>query len=121
MAAWLLILCGSFLVVSGLWALRGIAAAPSMEDRLVRHGIYAHVRHPIHAGTLLEFAGLTLLTPTGAAWLALALGTAWVFAQTRLEEADLLQRAPGYAEYIQQVPCFVPRLCSREANYGRSR
>jgi protein-S-isoprenylcysteine O-methyltransferase Ste14 len=108
-AAWLSVVAGSLLVISGLWALRAKAAAPSMEDRLVRHGIYGHMRHPIHAGTLLEFVGLVLFMPKATSLLALGVGAVWVWAQTRLEETDLLERTPEYGEYRQQVPCFVPR------------
>jgi protein-S-isoprenylcysteine O-methyltransferase Ste14 len=80
-----------------------------------RHGIYARVRHPLRAGTLLEFLGLAFLTPTVSVWLASALRAAWVLVQTKLEGADLLQGAPGYRECAEQVPCFVPRLRDRVA------
>jgi protein-S-isoprenylcysteine O-methyltransferase Ste14 len=107
--AWLSIVAGSLLVISGLWALRAKAAAPAEDDRLVRHGIYGFVRHPIHVGTLLEFVGLVLFVPKATSLLALGVGGVWVWAQTMLEEADLLKRVPEYGEYRYQVPCFVPR------------
>ncbi len=83
---------------------------PSVRDTLVRHGLYAYVRHPIYAGALLIFAGLALLRPTSAVVLASAIGFIWALIQARLEEMDLVQRLPAYREYMQQVPRFVPRL-----------
>jgi protein-S-isoprenylcysteine O-methyltransferase Ste14 len=63
---------------------------PSTRDTLVHHGLYAHIRHPIYAGLLLEFVGLVLVRPTQAVALAGAIGAGWVHLQARLEELDLL-------------------------------
>jgi protein-S-isoprenylcysteine O-methyltransferase Ste14 len=86
---------------------------PSTRDTLVHSGIYAHVRHPIHTGTFLEFMGLLLLIPTQTVTLACTVGLAWVLVQTRLEERDLLQRLPDYREYMNRVPRFLPRFRAR--------
>jgi protein-S-isoprenylcysteine O-methyltransferase Ste14 len=77
---------------------------------LVRHSVYAYVRHPIYAGGLLICVGGALIKPTFAVVAACALGFVWLIIQARLEEIDLLQRLPAYREYMEQVPRFVPRL-----------
>lgn len=110
---WLLFAAGLVPIVLALPMLGRRAAAPSVRDNLARRGIYARVRHPIHAGMLLVFAGLALAQPTGPVVLACALGVLWVIVQTRLEEADLLQRLPTYRAYMAQVPRFVPRVGGR--------
>ncbi len=107
---WLLICVGGAIIILALLSIRMRAAAPAARDTLVQRGLYAHVRHPIHSGTFLEFLGLFLLNPTLAVTVALTLGVAWLLVQTRLEEFDLLQRLPGYREYMQRVPCFLPRV-----------
>jgi protein-S-isoprenylcysteine O-methyltransferase Ste14 len=107
---WLLIAAGGAIILAALVSIRRVAARPSLGDPLIQRGLYAHVRHPIHTGTLFEFLGLLLLTPTRAVALACALGVAWVFAQTRLEEIDLLRRLPEYRDYMRAVPSFLPRL-----------
>jgi protein-S-isoprenylcysteine O-methyltransferase Ste14 len=107
---WLLLAGGSAIQIFALSALRLRAAMPSTRDTLVETGLYAHIRHPIYAGLLLEFAGLVLLRPTQAAALACAIGVGWVLVQARLEELDLLQRLPAYREYMQRVPRFLPRV-----------
>lgn len=109
-AGLILVAAGGVIILMALSAIRGRAAAPSTQDQLIRAGLYAHVRHPIHSGTLLEFAGVLLLRPTRAVAIACALGVVWVLVQTGLEEYDLRERLPDYRDYMDQVPRFLPRL-----------
>lgn len=107
--AWLVIFAGTVVILSGLMTIRWRAAAPSMQDTLVTHGIYAHIRHPLYSGMLLELAGLLLWIPRVTVLIACLLGWLWVIVQARLEEMDLQQRLPAYREYMQRVPRFIPR------------
>ncbi len=115
MAGWFLIACGATLVVWAVPAVGRRALAPSMADTLVVSGPYAYVRHPVYSGGLLEFAGLALLRPTPVFVLVCGICGLWLVAQAWLEERDLLQRLPGYADYIRRVPRFVPRRSSGSA------
>jgi protein-S-isoprenylcysteine O-methyltransferase Ste14 len=108
LAGWLLIAIGGGIILAALFSLRAKAAAPSVQDELIQTGLYAHVRNPIHSGTMLEFAGLVLLNPTLPMVIACALGVAWVLLQTRFDELDLLQRIPAYRDYMRRVPRFIP-------------
>jgi protein-S-isoprenylcysteine O-methyltransferase Ste14 len=105
---WVLVVAGGAIIVVALATIRLRAAAPTARDSLAESGLYARVRHPIHSGTLLEFLGLILIRPSGAIALACAFGIVWVLLQTRCEEWDLLQRIPGYGEYMKRVPRFFP-------------
>lgn len=107
---WLLIAMGAAIIIPALLAIRWRAVIPSTQDTLVQNGLYAYIRHPIHAGTLLEFIGMFLLKPTQTFTLACVLGILWIFIQSRLEEFDLLQRIPDYGEYMKRVPAFLPHL-----------
>jgi protein-S-isoprenylcysteine O-methyltransferase Ste14 len=109
-AGWVTVIIGSIIILVALATIQRKAAQPSVRDTLVQTGIYAHVRHPIHTGTMLEFLGLLLLVPTLTVACACVLGIVWVLAQTRLEEIDLLQRLPEYGEYMHTVPRFLPHL-----------
>ena len=109
-AGWILILAGGLIIAVSLITIRLRSLAPSAGDGLARSGMYARVRHPIHSGTILEFLGLFLVRPSTAIGLACALGVVWVFIQTICEERDLLQRMPGYREYMKQVPRFIPKF-----------
>jgi protein-S-isoprenylcysteine O-methyltransferase Ste14 len=112
---WLLVTAGCMVILLGLLALGWRAAMPSVRDTLVVHGVYAHVRHPLYGGMLLQFPGLALLSPSQAVVLACGLGVGWVVVQARLEELDLLQRIPAYREYMEWVPRrFLPRLSKRQ-------
>jgi len=108
--AWLLVLTGSGIIIAGLTSLRWRAAAPSTKDSLVTGGVYAHIRHPLYSGMILQLAGLVLWFPQGAMLVACLTGVAWVMLQARLEELDLVQRLPAYHEYMQRVPRFVPKI-----------
>ena len=108
--AWFLILAGSMVIMIGLVSLRWKAAAPSLKDSLVTSGIYAHIRHPLYSGMLLQLLGLAVYLPQGPMLVACILGVLWVLLQARLEELDLLQRLPAYRDYMQRVPRFLPRF-----------
>lgn len=112
---WLLIAVGSVPVTWGHLLLGWRTHMPSVRDTLVRHGLYAHVRHPIYAGAIPMFAGLALLKPTTTVVVACGVAIAWLLVQARLEEVDLLQRLPAYREYMHQVPRFVPRWRKKRA------
>jgi protein-S-isoprenylcysteine O-methyltransferase Ste14 len=107
---WLLLAIGAVPVIWGHLLLRRRTHTPSVRDTLVRHELYAHVRHPIYGGMFLVAGGLALLRPTLAVVLACSLGFAWLIIQARLEEVDLVQRLPAYREYIEEVPRFIPRF-----------
>jgi protein-S-isoprenylcysteine O-methyltransferase Ste14 len=77
-AGCLLVLCGGVVIYSGLHALRGRAAAPSVHDSLVDQGIYRHIRHPLYSGMLLELAGIFLIVPSLSMLVACSLGEIWV-------------------------------------------
>jgi len=106
----LLIILGSIPFIWGHIELGWRTHMPSVKDTLVRHGLYAYVRHPIYAGGFSMVAGLALIRPTWAFATACMLGFMWLIVQARLEEIDLLQRMPDYKDYMKQVPRFLPRL-----------
>ena len=103
---WLLTAAGGVIILAALYTIRIRSIAPSVRDTLAQHGLYRLVRHPIHSGVMLEFAGLALIFPTLTTAAACFLGLVWVQLQTRFEEHDLLQRLPGYRAYMDRVPRF---------------
>lgn len=112
-AGWLLMLAGAVIIIIALVSIRMKAAAPSTGDTLVSKGIYSIIRHPIHSGTFLEFAGIFILHPSPQIALSCILGCIWIFLQTKFEEQDLIKRIPGYSDYLKQVPRFLPSLSRR--------
>lgn len=87
-----------------VWAnLRGL---PCEELTFAQRGLYRLVRHPIYTGWFLVIWISPVMT---VSHLLFAAGTtAYMLRAVRLEEADLRQALPEYAEYAQRVPAFVP-------------
>lgn len=111
----LLIIAGSAPFIWGHVILGKPTHMPSVRDKLVRHGLYAHARHPIYSGGMLIALGLGLLKPTSTVLSACTLAIVWLVIQARLEEVDLLQRLPEYRQYMEQVPRFIPRFGKKKA------
>jgi len=118
-SGWLLLLIGGLIILAALFTIRLLAAAPTNQDKLVKIGLYASVRHPIHTGTFFEFVGLFLIAPSLNMAAACMVGCIWILIQTRMEEVDLLQRMPEYRQYMQSVPRFWPRLRRKAAKPTR--
>jgi len=85
-------------------------------ERLVCSGPYAHLRHPLYAGTLLVAAGLGVAAgPRGLALVALVLGPlffAHYLPRKERSEGARLERRHGeaYRAWRRGVPALVPRL-----------
>lgn len=84
------------------------------DHLVVQSGPYAHVRHPLITSFFLLAFGLFLVNPSLTTLLAL-LYTVWDFGRAaRQEESLLAQNLPGYAEYMQRVPRFLPYICRKK-------
>lgn len=101
----------------GGWAvatvrLRHLRATPEPAPgaRLVAHGPYRWIRHPMYAATLLVAGGWLGGHYTGFR-LALAAGLAVVLlVKLRYEERLLMPRLPGYPAYASRTRRLVPWL-----------
>lgn len=112
----------AFLLTGLLLWLRAVTAAgfDSLAMLYVYHpeegsrfssGIYALVRHPIYAAAQDVGFGLALIHANWYALLAALLLPIFFAGWIRLvEERDLLERFPDYAEYRKRVPAFGPRM-----------
>jgi protein-S-isoprenylcysteine O-methyltransferase Ste14 len=104
-------LCGIGLLVGGGAGLgRQLTPFPKpvAEGALRQGGIYRLVRHPMYGGALLVVLGGALAS-SPLALLPLGLAAAFLDAKRRREEAWLLERHPGYAEYRRRVRRrFIP-------------
>lgn len=91
---------------------RGTPTPAAPTGRLVVHGPYRHVRHPMYVATaaVIVGEGLVLARPVlfvaAAAYVATLALVAW-----RWEEPGLRRRfGPAYDEYRAAVPGWRPRL-----------
>ena len=84
---------------------RGTSQTPL---RFVTPALYRIVRHPLYVGWL--FAFWCTPTMTAAHLLFAATTTAYILVAIQLEERDLMEAHPEYAEYRRNVPMLVPAL-----------
>jgi protein-S-isoprenylcysteine O-methyltransferase Ste14 len=113
---WLLILMGVTLWLASVPAF-GLDNAAMLyvyypeERRAVNSGIYGMIRHPIYSATMDVGFGLALIHGNWYALLVALILPIFFAGWVRLvEEQDLMQRSPEYAEYRKNVPAFWPKL-----------
>ena len=116
LGSWLLLLYVTFLInhfdlfgLRQVWhALRG---KPMPPLKFVTPTLYRLVRHPLYIGWL----GIVWFTPTmTVTHLVFALGaTAYILIGIKLEERDLEDAHPEYAQYKRKVPALIPSLSRR--------
>ena len=97
-----------------VWAIavfrRGVTPSPlpSQKAQLRPRGPYRWIRHPMYTGVIMLMTGAML---DRRSWLAAALWVALVgflVVKAQWEEQRLVETYPGYADYRETVPAFVP-------------
>ncbi|SDX95347.1 Protein-S-isoprenylcysteine O-methyltransferase Ste14 [Allochromatium warmingii] len=81
---------------------------PVDHSQLVKHGVYAWVRHPLYSSQLLAALGWTLYSLSLPHLMILIIGFIFFDYKARKEEAWLTERHPEYADYARSVHKFVP-------------
>jgi protein-S-isoprenylcysteine O-methyltransferase Ste14 len=96
-----------------IWALltlkRSFSVVPEAR-RLITHGPYARIRHPLYAGYFVSY--LCFALPRISIW-AIMIGVAGVGCEIyrSLQEEKILSSAfPDYDDYARRVPRFFPRF-----------
>ena len=79
------------------------------DHKLVKHGIYKHVRHPITLAAMMYSAGLPLIFSSLYGFL-LMLGLVPLFLyRIRIEEKMLIERfGEEYADYMEKAKRLIP-------------
>lgn len=83
---------------------------PVERSRLVQHGVYAIVRHPLYASLLSLGLAWTLWQLSLSHLLLLGLAFWFFDYKANREERWLTERHPDYPAYAERVPKFVPYL-----------
>ena len=108
-----LLSAGAAAIGSGMWVLdKSLTPFPKPPEKaqLVRHGIYALMRHPVYAGLIALSLGWACLWGSRRG-LALALLQAVLLdAKARREERWLREKFPDYDRYAAKVRRVIPSL-----------
>jgi len=108
-----MLLLGAGVAVAGTRALgRNLTPFPKPKERaqLVRHGIYARIRHPLYTSVIAAALGWALVWQSWPALLVAAALIPFFDAKARREERWLREEFPESAEYEQRVRRFTPWL-----------
>jgi protein-S-isoprenylcysteine O-methyltransferase Ste14 len=83
---------------------------PVDHNRLVRHGVYALVRHPLYSSLLFAALGWVAFSLSLTHLALLAVGFAFFDYKATREEFWLTERHPEYVEYARGVRKLIPWL-----------
>ena len=103
------------------WQLGHFKADPANQGRVMNHGLWAYSRHPNYFGESLVWWGLffiALATPYG--WWTLVSPVLITFLLLKVSgvtllEKDIVERRPGYREYLETTSAFIPWFPKRRA------
>jgi protein-S-isoprenylcysteine O-methyltransferase Ste14 len=87
---------------------------PRPNSQLIRHGIYARVRHPLYTSVMLVSLGWALAWGSWPALLTALAMVPFFRAKARIEERWLRATFQDYSKYENRVPPFLPRVGKRQ-------
>jgi steroid 5-alpha reductase family enzyme len=90
---------------------------PANTGKIMSSGLWSLSRHPNYFGEAVLWWGIGLVAVSAAGWLAVIGPALITFSLVRVSgvtmlDTGLVERRPGYAEYIRTTPAFLPRLGS---------
>lgn len=102
----------SFEVVSD-WQLVAFKRDPASRGEVLSSGLWSLSRHPNYFGEAVLWWGIGLMAAAVGGPLALVSPALLTFTLLRISgvamlDRDLAGRRPGYAEYIERTPAFLP-------------
>jgi protein-S-isoprenylcysteine O-methyltransferase Ste14 len=101
-------LVGYGYMVTAVW--QNPYAAPIVGDQserdqvVIDSGVYGRVRHPLYLGYILYLTGLGLWLGSVVSALVMPLVATPIVARILIEERNLREHLPGYADYMSRVP-----------------
>jgi protein-S-isoprenylcysteine O-methyltransferase Ste14 len=106
-----LIAVGGFVGIAGALALKSNRTPfpkPREGSRLIQHGIYAKVRHPLYTSLMLLAVGWACVWQSLVGLLFSVCFAGFLRAKAAREERWLREQFPEYAEYERRVRRFMP-------------
>jgi steroid 5-alpha reductase family enzyme len=108
-----LFLAGFFFEVVGDWQLRRFSADPGNRGNVLQSGLWRYTRHPNYFGEFCIWWGFWLFAAAAGAWWTVFSPLLMTVLLLRVSgvamlEKTIVNRRPGYAEYVQQTNAFFP-------------
>ena len=102
------------LIVSGYLATMGLSIVfgeKRDEPRVIRKNVFRIIRHPIYLSEIVLYLALLVISLSLAAAVVWGIAILFLHHISRYEERLLLARfGQEYAQYMQEVPMWIPRL-----------
>lgn len=98
----------------GDWQLSRFKSDPANAGKVMDRGLWRYTRHPNYFGDACVFWGLWLICVSGGAGYWTVIGPLFLtftlvkWSGKALLEKNLKQSRPGYEDYIQRTPGFLP-------------
>jgi len=105
-----LILMGDILAVLILRKLGRSFSIMAEARKLVTHGPYSVVRHPLYAAEQLAVLGALIQFASVEAAILVAVQFSFQLIRMRNEEAVLMHSFPEYADYMLRTPRLIPGI-----------
>jgi steroid 5-alpha reductase family enzyme len=104
---------GLFFEAVGDWQLTKFKSDPSSRGRVLDHGLWRYTRHPNYFGDFCVWWGLYLIALSAGGWWSLPGPLVMSALLLRVSGKDHLERAmvnrkPGYVDYVARTSGFVP-------------
>jgi steroid 5-alpha reductase family enzyme len=106
----------------GDWQLAAFKSNPANKGKVMDRGLWAYTRHPNYFGECLMWWGIFVIAfSTPNSWwtvLSPLIITAVLLKMTGipLTEKTIVAHRPGYKEYIQRTPAFIPWFPKKKTN-----
>jgi len=82
-----------------------------VDHRLVTHGLYRHIRHPLYLGVLVAISGAPVYASSWLGGLVLSVLVPLILMRIRMEEALLVEHfGDAYREYRARTRKLIPFL-----------
>lgn len=108
--ALIIILTGTILSAYCLYFLGRSFSVMAHARKLVTHGPYSIVRHPLYAAEIVTLIGVTLSNFSWQATVVILITIAFQFRRMFNEQRILRATFPEYEEYAKRVPMIVPEF-----------
>ena len=97
------------------WQLQQFKRDPANSGRVMRSGLWSVSRHPNYFGEAVLWWGIALLAFPAGGWLSFIGPSMITFLLLEVSgvamlDTAMVERRPGYADYIASTPAFVPRF-----------